>query len=85
MAARLAIALAQRQLAREANVHLHTRNFQIINQVGACSLKATLNCEAFADKHRSTSHYDIKAFVGLAWRPPGESCCVEVYSTGRAK
>lgn len=85
MAARLAIGLAQRQLAREAGVHLWTRNFSVINQVGAISLRATLNCEAFANRHRSTSHYDINSFVGLAWRPPGESICCEIYSTGRAK
>tara|TARA_R110002050_G_scaffold35846_2_gene89820 strand:+ start:13693 stop:13812 length:120 start_codon:yes stop_codon:yes gene_type:complete len=33
MAARLAIARAQRQLAVEANVHLHVRNFSVINTV----------------------------------------------------
>ena len=48
------------------------------------SLRATLNCEAFADAHRAESHFDRSSFVGLAWRPPGESCCVEIYSTGRA-
>jgi TATA-box binding protein (TBP) (component of TFIID and TFIIIB) len=52
--------------------------------VGAVSLKATLNCEAFANAHRASSHYDQSSFVGLAWRPEGESCCVEIYSTGRA-
>ena len=53
-------------------------------QVGAVSIRATLNCEAFADAHRASAHYDQSSFVGLAWRPEGESCCVEVYSTGRA-
>tara|TARA_B110000902_G_scaffold143140_1_gene165083 strand:+ start:178 stop:507 length:330 start_codon:yes stop_codon:yes gene_type:complete len=109
MAARLAIARAQRQLSDEAGVHLHIRDFAVINtvrsrleplvmlcgpeirtcpccaQVGAVSLRATLNCEAFADAHRAESHFDRSSFVGLAWRPPGESCCVEIYSTGRAK
>lgn len=33
MAARLAIARAQRQLSMEAGVHLQTRNFAVINQV----------------------------------------------------
>lgn len=84
MAARLAIALAQRQLAREAGVHLWTRNFAVINTVGAVSLRATLNCEGFADRHRATSHYDLHSFVGLAWRPTGESICCEIYGTGRA-
>ena len=40
------------------------------------SLKATLNCEAFANAHPHDSHYDQSSFVGLAWRPEGESCCV---------
>ena len=84
MAARLAIARAQRQLSDEAGVHLHIREFAVINTVGAVSLRATLNCEAFADAHRAESHFDRSSFVGLAWRPPGESCCVEIYSTGRA-
>jgi TATA-box binding protein (TBP) (component of TFIID and TFIIIB) len=76
MAARLAIGRAQRQLAEDAGVHLHTRNFQVINTVGAVSLKATLNCEAFADAHRASAHYDQSSFVGLAWRPENEACCV---------
>ena len=45
-------------------------------QVGAVSIRATLNCEAFADAHRASAHYDQSSFVGLAWRPEGESCCV---------
>ena len=53
-------------------------------QVGAAGLRATLNCEEFAKAHSSTSHYDVKSFVGLAWRPAGESICCEVYSTGRS-
>lgn len=40
------------------------------------SIRATLNCEAFADAHRGSAHYDQSSFVGLAWRPEGESCCV---------
>lgn len=31
---------------------------QVINQVAAASLGATLNCDAFADAHSSDSHYD---------------------------
>jgi TATA-box binding protein (TBP) (component of TFIID and TFIIIB) len=84
MAARLAIARAQRQLGVEAGVHLNIRNFSVINQVGAASLRATLNCDAFATAHSSTSHFDRSSFVGLAWRPPKESICCEIYSTGRA-
>jgi hypothetical protein len=48
---------------------------QVINQVGAFNLKATLNCEAFATEHSSTAHFDVKSFVGLAWRPSGEPIC----------
>ena len=84
MAARLAILRAQRQLSEEAGVHLKIRSFQIINQVGAASLRATLNCDAFAGAHSGTSHFDRASFVGLAWRPPNESICCEIYSTGRA-
>jgi len=74
-AARLAIARAQRQLAEEANVHLHIRNFSVINSVGAVSLRATLNCDAFAAEHSGESHFDRSSFVGLAWRPPRERIC----------
>ena len=83
-AARLAIARAQLQLAEEANVHLHVRNFAVINEVGAVSLRATLNCDAFAREHSGESHFDRSSFVGLAWRPPREHICCEIYSTGRA-
>lgn len=75
MAARLAIARAQRQLSMEAGVHLQTRNFAVINQVGACSLSATLECDQFANAHPHDSHYDQQSFVGLAWRPANESIC----------
>jgi hypothetical protein len=54
------------------------------HQVGAVALKATLNCDGFATAHSSDSHFDRSSFVGLAWRPSGESICCEVYSTGRA-
>lgn len=84
MAARLAIARAQRQLSMEAGVHLQTRNFNVINQVGAVSLSATLECNQFANAHPHDSHYDQQSFVGLAWRPANEDICCEVYSTGRA-
>lgn len=39
---------------------------QVINEVGAVSLRATLNCDAFATEHSSTSHFDKSSFVGLA-------------------
>lgn len=42
-----------------------------------------LDCDAFANAHSSDSHYDKQSFVGLAWRPQGESICAEAYSTGK--
>lgn len=33
---------------------------QVINQVGAISLGAKLDCDGFADTHSSTAHYDPK-------------------------
>ena len=83
-AARLSIMRAARQLALEADIHLHIRSFSVINQVGAASICARLDCDAFASTHSSTSHYDRSSFVGLAWRPRGESICCEIYSTGKA-
>ena len=47
-------------------MHLHVRNFAVINSVGAVSLRATLNCDAFAHAHSSESHFDRSSFVGLA-------------------
>ncbi len=78
MAARMAILKAVRQLAREAKVYVHIRKFQVINQVGAVSINAKLDCDAFASTHSATSHYDRASFVGLAWRPGGESICCEI-------
>lgn len=75
MAARLALMRAQRQLHQDADIHIHLRNFSVINTVGAVSLRATLNCEDFASAHTSTAFYDAKSFVGLAWRPAGEPIC----------
>lgn len=34
-------------------------------QVGAIALGARLDCDAFADSHSSTAHYDPKSFVGM--------------------
>ena len=75
MAARLAIARAQNQLSTEAGVHVITKNFAVINQGGACSLNATLECNQFANAHPHDSHYDQASFVGLAWRPANEDIC----------
>ena len=46
-----------------------------VSQVGAVSIDAKLDCDAFASTHSATSHYDRASFVGLAWRPGGESIC----------
>ncbi|MEL0187636.1 MAG: hypothetical protein VXA08_02345 [Alphaproteobacteria bacterium] len=83
-ASRLAILRAQQQLATEAGVFLHVKTFNIINQVGAVSLNASINCDAFSAAHSESSHFDRASFVGLAWRPKNEHICCEVYSTGRA-
>ncbi len=64
MAARLAILKAARQLAVEAGVHVVLRKFAVINQVGAVSIDAKLDCDAFASTHSATSHYDRASFVG---------------------
>ena len=64
MAARMAILKAARQLAVEANVHVHIRKFSVINQVGAVGIDAKLDCDAFASTHSATSHYDRASFVG---------------------
>ena len=66
MQARMAILKAARQLAVEANVYVHIRKFSVINQVGAVSIDAKLNCDAFASTHSATSHYDRASFVGMA-------------------
>lgn len=84
-AAKLAVARALKTIAMEAGVHVGVRRFAVINQVGAISLGAKLNCDGFADTHSSTAHYDPKSFVGLAWRPISECICAEIYSTGKAK
>lgn len=75
MAARLAIAKAVRQLAQDVNIHVNIRNFQVINTVGAVSIRGNLNCDSFASAHSATSHYDRQSFVGLAWRPVNECIC----------
>jgi hypothetical protein len=91
MQARMAILKAARQLAVEANVHVHIRKFSVINQarlrnlntrvitsapretrwfaqVGAVSIDAKLDCDAFASTHSATSHYDRASFVGACVR-----------------
>jgi len=62
----------------------HAIASQVINQVAASSIGAKLDCDKFASAHLTDSHFDRSSFVGLAWRPSGESICCEIYSTGRA-
>jgi CRISPR/Cas system CMR-associated protein Cmr1 (group 7 of RAMP superfamily) len=50
MAARLAIARAQRQLSQEAGVHLHVRNFEVINTVRS-QLKPLMMFCGLGDTH----------------------------------
>tara|TARA_B100000902_G_scaffold299563_1_gene287028 strand:- start:120 stop:470 length:351 start_codon:yes stop_codon:yes gene_type:complete len=70
MAARMAILKAARQLAVEANLHVHIRKFSVINQVGAVGIDAKLDCDAFASTHSATSHYDRASFVGAPTQSP---------------
>ena len=81
--ARLAIMMAIEKLAREADIHLRVKDFEIKNLVGTVQLGATVNCEGLARKYSITAHYDRSSFVGLAWRPFKKGLCCEVYSTGR--
>lgn len=81
---RVAIMLAQKQLARDAGVILRIRTFDVINIVGAASLNTGINCDSFADAHSSEAHFDKSSFVGMTWRHPLHKISVEVYSTGRA-
>jgi len=83
-AAKLAVIRAVKTIANEAGVHIGIRKYAVINEVAAVALNAKIDCDKFADVHSSDSHYDKKSFVGLAWRPAGESICAEVYSTGKA-
>lgn len=84
LAARLAIARAQAQLAKEVGIYLTIRKFSVINTVGASALEGSFDCNRFADAHSFDAHFDAASFVGLAWRPANESICAEIYSTGRA-
>ena len=82
-AAKMAIARTLHTISRSAGVKIGVRRFNVINEVGAAALNATIDCNAFANTHTATSHYDKDSFVGLAWRPVGEKICAETYSTGK--
>ena len=55
---------------RNLNTHLITRSPQgrRFAQVGAVSIDAKLDCDAFASTHSATSHYDRASFVGACVR-----------------
>ena len=82
-AAKLAVTRALSVIARDAKILIGVRNYAVINQVGAVSLNASIDCDSLADAHTATSHYDKDSFVGLAWRPDNEPICAETYSTGK--
>ena len=73
MAAKLAIVRALKAISEEAGVRIGVRRFAVINQVGAVAMRAKLDCDAFANGHSSSSHYDKQSFVGLAVRTNGRS------------
>ena len=77
-AAKLAVIRALKSISEDAGIQIGLRRFCVINQVGAITLGARLDCNKFADVHSATSHYDAKSFVGLAWRPFGEAICSEI-------
>lgn len=81
--ARLALAMATRQLARYADVHLRLSNLRVINTVMAANLDAPFACERFAALHPDTAHFDRTHFVGLSWRPVEAGLSVEIYETGK--
>jgi len=83
-AAKLAVVRALKAISFDVGISIGIRRFSVINQVGAVSLGARLDCHAFANAHTSSSHYDPQSFVGLAWRAIDECICSEIYSTGKS-
>ncbi len=83
VAARLALAVAVKELATRAGVHLQLHGLKVINTVMAADLDTTLNCEQFASAHPDVVHFDRRSFVGLSWRPVDSSVSIEAYSTGK--
>jgi TATA-box binding protein (TBP) (component of TFIID and TFIIIB) len=85
--ARLAIMMAIEKLAREADIHLRVRDFEIKNLVGTVELGATINCEGIAREFSIETHYDRSSFVGCVWRPfkftKNKKLCLELYTAGR--
>jgi TATA-box binding protein (TBP) (component of TFIID and TFIIIB) len=64
MAARLSIMRAARQLAIEADVHIHVRNFQVINQVCVCNLNTHVSASTVvALVHRSARHPSMRGLI----------------------
>lgn len=58
--------------------HTHA-HVQVINQVAAASIGTRLDCDAFAETHSSTSHYDRASFVGLAVRTSSLNLHVTIF------
>lgn len=67
MAARLAIARAQRQLSMEAGVHLLTRNFSVINQE-KCFYNSNRVCFSLVHKVALTLYSFLVVYVHVGWR-----------------
>ena len=55
----------------------------MINLVASADLGARVDLARFSSQHRDSANFDKHVFVGLPWRAPHESCCAELYSTGR--
>ena len=66
--ARLATLMACVQMSREAGVHMEVASFEVVNLVGAVSLKTTIDCEEFQKAHSSTTMLDRSSFVGMVRR-----------------
>jgi len=82
--ARLATLLACKHMAKYAGMYMYVDEFEVVNTMGAVSLKATIHCEEFQRGHTHCTMLDRSSFVGMTWRPLDQPISVEIYSTGRA-
>jgi len=55
--------------------HTFVDNAQVINQVGAVDLQATVNCERFASAHKAESHFDRQTSALRLGQPPYRHGC----------
>ena len=93
MEARLSVMRAVRQLQLEAGIPVRVRNFAVINEVGAASLQARLDCDRFATTHSSSAHYDrqVRTLLRIPLRIPARlpcipaPCCAVVCGPGVAR